>query len=198
MFHFTLLSASSHILAWQFLQLHTYILISEVIKVGFVIHSGSSALCIFCVIGYYTLILLNVINTVMTALLECHQYTLIVLLQCIAIICQSINPDHFWKPIKLLRTHPVDAEMSNGNYRYLGKSYVYVYFGINIFSTSASDHNPLHVFKIQQEVAYICIHVTLHEIQCLYITILFQCNKQSNYIDILYSAKFHDGKVKWI
>ena len=60
-----------------------------------------------------------VLNTVMIALLECHQYTLIVPLQYIVIICQSINPDCFWKPIKLLRTHPVDAEISDGSYRYL-------------------------------------------------------------------------------
>ena len=31
------------------------------------------------------------------------------------------------------------------------------YIGINNFSASASDHKPLHVFRIQQEVADICI-----------------------------------------
>ena len=62
----------------------------------------------------------RVINTVITALLQCQQYTSIVVLQCSAIICQSINPYCFWKPIKLLRAHhPVDAEISNGSYRYL-------------------------------------------------------------------------------
>ena len=34
-------------------------------------------------------------------------------------VCQSINSDCFWKPIKLLRTHPVDAEISDGSYRHL-------------------------------------------------------------------------------
>ena len=63
----------------------------------------------------------HVINTVISALLQCHQYTLIVVLQCIVIIFQSINSDYscFWKPIKLLRTYPVDAEISDGSYRYL-------------------------------------------------------------------------------
>ena len=63
----------------------------------------------------------HVINTVLTALLQCHQCTLIVVVQRIAIIFQSINPNCrcFWKPIKLLRIHCVDAEISNGSYRYL-------------------------------------------------------------------------------
>ena len=38
-----------------------------------------------------------------------------------------------------------------------------MYIGINKFSASASDHKPLHVLRIQQEVAYICIYITLHE-----------------------------------
>ena len=38
-----------------------------------------------------------------------------------------------------------------------------MYIGINKFSASATDHKPFHVFKIQQEVAYICIYITLHE-----------------------------------
>ena len=29
-----------------------------------------------------------------------------------------------------------------------------MYIGINKFSVSALDHKPLHVFRIQQEVAY--------------------------------------------
>ena len=52
-------------------------------------------------------------------------------------ICQSSNPDCFRTPIKLLRTHPVDAEIMNGSYRYLTN-----------FSLSASDHKPLHVLRI--------------------------------------------------
>ena len=90
----------------------------------------------------------------MTALLECHQYTLIVPLQYITIICQSINPDCFGKPIILLRTHHlVDAKISDGSYRYLTSyrtSHVYWYRQV---SASASYHKPLHVFRIQQEVA---------------------------------------------
>ena len=73
---------------------------------------------------FYGIALLHVNNTVITAVLECHQYTLIVLLQFIAIICQSINPDCFWKPIKLLRTHPVDAEISDNSYKCLAKSHI--------------------------------------------------------------------------
>ena len=38
-----------------------------------------------------------------------------------------------------------------------------MYIGINKFSTSASDHKPLHIFRIQQEVTYICIYIALHE-----------------------------------
>ena len=38
-----------------------------------------------------------------------------------------------------------------------------MYIGINKFSASASDHKPLHVFRIQQEVAYIYIYITLYE-----------------------------------
>ena len=63
----------------------------------------------------------------MTALLQWYEDISIVLLQCMAITCRFINPDCFWKPIKPLRTHPVDAEISNGSYRYPGKSHVYWY-----------------------------------------------------------------------
>ena len=38
-----------------------------------------------------------------------------------------------------------------------------MYIGINKFSASAADHKPLHVLRIQQEVAYICIQITLYE-----------------------------------
>ena len=38
-----------------------------------------------------------------------------------------------------------------------------MYIGIDKFNASASDHKPLHVFTIQQEVAYICIYIKLHE-----------------------------------
>ena len=58
----------------------------------------------------------HVINTVITALLQCQQYILIVVLQCTAIICQSINPDCFWKIVKF---YPVDAEIFDSSYRYL-------------------------------------------------------------------------------
>ena len=34
-----------------------------------------------------------------------------------------------------------------------------MYIGINNFNAFVSDHKPLHVFRIQQEIAYIC---TLH------------------------------------
>ena len=63
----------------------------------------------------------HVINMVMTALSQCQQYTLIVLLQCTTIICYSINPDCFQKPIKLLRTHTVDAKISDGSQAAIGK-----------------------------------------------------------------------------
>ena len=40
-----------------------------------------------------------------------------------------------------------------------------MYIGINKCSASTSDHEPLHVFRIQQEVTYKCIasYITLHE-----------------------------------
>ena len=38
-----------------------------------------------------------------------------------------------------------------------------MYIGINKFTASTSYHKPLHVLRIQQEVAYICIYITLHE-----------------------------------
>ena len=74
-------------------------------------------------------------STVMTALLQCQQYTLIVVLQCTAMICQSINPDCFWKPIKLLelitlsmpKSLMADTNTWLTSYTPVGKSYVYWY-----------------------------------------------------------------------
>ena len=89
--------------------------------------------------SFYYSVLSHVINTFMNALLECHQYTLIVLLQCIAIICQSINPDCFWKPIKLLRTHPVDAKISDGSYRYLANCRI-MYIEVQVHLHKVMNH----------------------------------------------------------
>ena len=120
---------------------------------------------------FYYSVLSQVINTVMTVLLECTKYTLIVLLQCIAIICQFINPDGFWKLIKSIRTHPVDAEISDGSYRYLANCVKIMNIGINKFNAFASDHKPLHVLRIQQEATYICIsHDTIRIILNLTLT----------------------------
>ena len=59
-----------------------------------------------------------------------------------------------------------------------------MYFGINKFSVSTSDHKPLHVYRIQQEVSYICI---LHHIIWILLNSMFmyynlrQCNKVARY-----------------
>ena len=50
---------------------------------------------------------------------DCFITMMNAVLQCIAIRCQFIYPDCFWKPIKLLRTHSVDAEISDDSCRYL-------------------------------------------------------------------------------
>ena len=56
-----------------------------------------------------------------------------------------------------------------------------MYIGINKFSASTLDHKTLHVFRIQQEVAYICI---LHHIIWILLNLMFmhhnllQCNKK--------------------
>ena len=62
--------------------------------------------------------LLHVINTVIIALLQCQNTPLL--------LYYSVLPKYvtpliltFWKAIKLLRTQPVDAKISDGSYRYL-------------------------------------------------------------------------------
>ena len=73
-----------------------------------------------------------------------------------------------------------------------------MYIGVNNFSALVSDHKPLHVFRIQQEVTYLCI---LHHTIWVLLNSMFmyhnllQCNKQCNWIYCV-AQKFHDGKVK--
>ena len=63
---------------------------------------------------------------------------------------------------------------------------------INKFSASTSGHKPLHVLRIQQEVAYIYI---LHHTIWIPLNSIFmyqnslQCNKVARYTYVLYNTK---------
>ena len=105
-------------------------------------------------------VLSYVMNTVMTTLLEYHQYTLIVLLQCIAMLYHYINPNCYGKPIKLLETHPVNAEISDHSYRCLANWVKVMYIGTNKLNASASDHKPLHAY-IQNSTGS-CLYMHIH------------------------------------
>ena len=75
-----------------------------------------------------------------------------------------------------------------------------MYIGISKFSASTSDHKPVHVFRSQQEVAYICI---LHHTVCrILLNLMFmyhnllQCNKEVVGYIVHITQKFHDGEIK--
>ena len=71
-----------------------------------------------------------------------------------------------------------------------------MYIDINKFSASASDHKPLHVFRIQQEVAYICIYITLHEYFKFDVYVSQFYFNVTKWLDNCTAQKFHNGKVK--
>ena len=63
-----------------------------------------------------------------------------------------------------------------------------MYIGINKFSAFASDHKPLHVFRIQQVVTYICI---LHDTIWIILNLMFMYHNfilmcQTKELDIQY------------